>query len=50
MRAGYIFFDMKTANQQVEIAEPLFDLGCDVYLTPCMTPEDLRAGFTAAGR
>lgn len=49
MRAGYFFFDMKSANQQVEIAEPLFDLGCEVYLTPCMTPEDLQAGFAAAG-
>ena len=41
---------MKSANQQVEIAEPLFDMGCDVFLTPCMTPEDLQAGFAAAGR
>ena len=50
MRAGYFVFDMKSANQQVEIAEPLFDLGCEVYLTPCMTPDDLQAGFKAAGR
>jgi hypothetical protein len=50
MRAGFIVFDMKSANQQVEIAEPLFDLGCEIRLTPCMTPEDLGAGFAAAGR
>jgi hypothetical protein len=50
MRAGYVFFDMKSANQQVEIAEPLFDLGAEIYLAPCMTPEDLQAGFAAAGR
>ena len=50
MRAGYFVFDMKSANQQVEIGEPLFDLGCDVFLSPCMTPEDLQKGFAAAGR
>jgi len=50
MRTGYIVFDMKSANQQVEIAEPLFDLGAEVYLSPCMTPEELQAGFAAAGR
>ncbi|RBP02816.1 hypothetical protein DFR50_14915 [Roseiarcus fermentans] len=50
MRAGYIVFDMTSANQQVEIGEPLFDLGCEVHLTPCMTPDELQAGFAAAGR
>ena len=48
-RAGYIVFDMKSANQQVEVAEPLFDLGAEIYLAPCMSPEDLQAGFAAAG-
>jgi len=50
MRAGFLVFEMKSANQQVEIAEPLFDLGCEIHLTPCMTPEDLQAGFAAAER
>jgi hypothetical protein len=50
MRAGFMVFEMKSANQQVEIAEPLFDLGCEIHLTPCMSPEDLQAGFAAAGR
>lgn len=50
MRAGLMVFDMKSASQQVEICEPLFDLGCEVHLTPCMTAEDLQAGFAAAGR
>jgi len=49
-RAGFIIFEMKSSNQQVEIAEPLFDIGCKVYFMPCMTPEDLQAGFVAAGR
>ena len=49
MRSGFMVFEMKSANQQVEIAEPLFDLGSEIYLTPCMTPEDLQAGFAAAG-
>ena len=49
MRSGFMVFEMKSANQQVEIAEPLFDLGCEINLTPCMTPEDLQAGFAAAG-
>ena len=50
MRSGFMVFEMKSANQQVEIAEPLFDMGCEIYLAPCMTPEDLQAGFAAAAR
>jgi hypothetical protein len=49
MRAGFMVFEMKSANQQVEIAEPLFDLGCEIQLSPCMTPQDLQEGFKAAG-
>lgn len=48
-RAAYIVFDLKSDSQQVEIAEPLFDMGFEVHLSPCMTGDDLRAGFAAAG-
>lgn len=49
MRTGLHFFDLKDPQQMPEVAEPFFNLGCKVTLTPCMTPEDLQAGFAAAG-
>ena len=48
-RTGFFVFDMKNSNQCPEIAEAYFDAGCDIHLSPCMTPEDLRAGLGAAG-
>jgi hypothetical protein len=49
MRTGFFVFEMTTSSQQVEISEPFFALGCEVHLSPCMTPQDLQAGFSAAG-
>ncbi len=49
MRSGLYVFDMKDSNLGPVIAEPFFDLGCKVTLSPCMTPDDLRAGFDATG-
>jgi hypothetical protein len=48
-RAGFFVFDMKDAQQCPEIAEAFFDAGCDVHLSPCLTPDDLSAGLGAAG-
>ena len=49
MRSGLYVFDMKDSNLCPVIAEPFFDLGCKVTLSPCMTPEDLQAGLAAEG-
>ncbi|TBW38265.1 hypothetical protein EYW49_09995 [Siculibacillus lacustris] len=49
LRSGLYVFDMKEPSLSVVIAEPFFDLGCKVTLSPCMTAEDLRAGFEATG-
>ena len=48
-RTGFFVFDMKNSNQCPEIAEAFFAAGCDIHLSPCMTPDDLRAGLGAAG-
>ena len=48
-RTGFFVFDMKNSNQCPKIAEAFFDAGCDIHLSPCMTPDDLRAGLGAAG-
>lgn len=48
-RSGLYVFDLKAAHQMPEVGEPFFDIGCKVTLTPCMTPDDLRAGFDEAG-
>ena len=48
-RAGFFVFEMDGSHQGAEISEPFFDLGCRVHLAPCMTPDDLRKGLTAAG-
>jgi hypothetical protein len=49
MRTGYFVFDMQNSQQMPEISEAFFDLGCKAAISPCMTPEDLRAGFAAVG-
>jgi hypothetical protein len=48
-RTGFFVFDMKSSHQSPEIAESFFDAGRDIHLSPCMTPDDLRAGLGAAG-
>ncbi len=49
MRSCLFVFDMKGSHQMPEVTEPFFELGCDVLLQPCMTPEDLQAGLSASG-
>lgn len=49
MRSGLYVFDLKASHQMPEVGEPFFNLGCKVALAPCMTPEDLEAGWAAAG-
>lgn len=49
MRSGLYVFDLQASHQMPEVGEPFFNLGCKVTLAPCMTPEDLQAGFAAAG-
>lgn len=48
-RSGFYVFDLKESYRMPEVGEPFFNLGCKVTLTPCMTPEDLQAGWAAAG-
>jgi hypothetical protein len=48
-RTGFFVFDMDSSQQCPEIAEAFFDAGCDIHLSPCMTPDDLMAGLGAAG-
>ena len=49
MRSGFYVFDMTDSKQMPDAAEALFDLGSEVELTPCMTPDDLRVGLMDAG-
>ncbi|HEY1944299.1 MAG TPA: hypothetical protein VGH40_19485 [Roseiarcus sp.] len=49
MRSGFYVFNMTDSKQMPDAAEALFDLGCEVELTPCMTPDDLRTGLADAG-
>lgn len=49
MRSSFIVFDMTASHQLPEIAEAFFDVGCEVELMPCMTPDDLQKGLAAAG-
>ena len=49
MRCCFFVFDMHGSQQMPEIAEAFFDLGCEIVMTPCMTPEDLQSGLAAAG-
>lgn len=48
-RTGLFFVDMTAPQQMVEFGEPFFDIGCDVLVTPAMTPQDLGAGFASLG-
>lgn len=49
MRSGYFVFDMTSSQQMPEISEAFYEIGCKVVISPCMTPEDLQAGFAAVG-
>lgn len=49
MRTGFFVFDLRASQQMPEVGEPFLALGRKVSLAPCMTPEDLQAGFTAIG-
>ena len=40
---------MKNSHQAPEVGEAFLDAGCDIHLSPCMTPDDLRAGLGDAG-
>jgi hypothetical protein len=44
MRSSFFVFDILP-----EIAEAFFAVGCEVEVTPCMTPDDLQKGLAAAG-
>jgi hypothetical protein len=47
-RTMLMVFDMESANQQMLIGEPLFQLlDAELSVIPCMTPDDLKAGFAA---
>jgi hypothetical protein len=48
-RTGFFVFDMKDSEQCPEVAEAFFDTGCDIHLSPCMTPDDLQKGLGVAG-
>jgi hypothetical protein len=49
MRSCIFVFDMRDSQQLPEIAEPFFDLGYKVMLSPCMTRDDLMTGLGHAG-
>jgi hypothetical protein len=49
MRSSFFVFDMTASHQLPEIAEAFFAVGCEVEVTPCMTPDDLQKGLAAAG-
>jgi hypothetical protein len=49
MRSSLYVFDLPSLAQMPEITEMFFQLGCEVTLSPCMTPQDLQAGLTASG-
>jgi len=48
-RTAFFVFDMEDSHQCPAAAEAFFDIGCDVHLSPCMTPEDLQKGLGVAG-
>jgi hypothetical protein len=48
-RTAFFVFNMEDSHQCPEIAEAFFDTGCDVHLSPCMTPDDLQKGLGVAG-
>ena len=49
MRTCLFVFDMEGPQQMPEASEPFFELGCEVTMGPCMTPQDLQAGLGASG-
>ena len=48
-RTAFFVFDMEGFHQCPEVAEAFFGTGCDVHLSPCMTPDDLKKGLASAG-
>jgi hypothetical protein len=48
-RTAFFVFNMEDSHQCPEIAEAFFDTGCDIHLSPCMTPDDLQKGLAGAG-
>ena len=48
-RTAFFVFDMEDSHQCPEVAEAFFDTGCDVHLSPWMTPDDLQMGLEVAG-
>jgi len=46
---AFFVFDMEGSHQCHEVAEAFFGTGCDVHLSPCMTPDDLQSGLGVAG-
>lgn len=47
-RCGVFVFDMKESSMMPVLLEDMFIVvGAEVELTPCMTPDELRAGLMA---
>ena len=47
-RCGVFVFDMKESSMQPVLFEDMFQtVGAEIELTPCMTPDELRAGLMA---
>jgi len=44
-RTGLFFLDLKEPSDIPSMAEPFFLLGAEVDVSPCMNPDDLRAGL-----
>jgi mono/diheme cytochrome c family protein len=47
-RCGVFVFDMKESSVMPALFEDMFQaVGAEIELTPCMTPDELRAGLAA---
>ena len=47
-RCGVFVFDMKESSMLPVLFEDMFQtVGAEIELTPCMTPDELRAGLMA---
>lgn len=47
-RCGVFVFDMKELSMMPVLFEDMFQaVGAEIELTPCMTPDELRAGLMA---
>jgi hypothetical protein len=47
-RCGVFVFDMKESSMLPVLFEDMFQtVGAEIDLTPCMTPDELRAGLMA---